>query len=340
MRPLVLLCLLATGCWDFDALTQGAPTADEASPGDLTGVDLVCQGTALVENCSDGVDNDGDCTVDCDDSECAGKELCQAIPGLLAYGEFTRGAGLCGVGTTLNGPANLYDKIDLNQKACSGCTCGAAAAACASELRLYSKKNCNNNDLYPAGMGGKVAMPGPAQCTVLSMTVGPAMSAILDAPKLTCTPGGTPTPNPAFTSQGRLCLKDTAAKTCTTAACVLSQLPNARACVAISGTDCPAGLKTKETWYRTYNDPRTCACTCASPDGSCEGTGTLVANAMCTDMNKTALTPGACKDTPAAFTSAGFDYTYKPKAGAACTAGGTATGTALLADGLTVCCTS
>jgi hypothetical protein len=337
---LLALCLLGAGCWDFDALTRGGGRPDDGGPVDLNGADLICLGTALVEDCSDGADNDGDCAADCDDTECSGKDVCKPIDGLVGYGELTRGAGLCGVGTTLSGPANLYDKIDPNQKACSGCTCGAPAAGCASELRLYSKKKCNSNDLYPTG--GRVALPGPAPCNALNAAVAATMSAVFDAPALKCTPGGTPAPNPAFAGQARLCLQDAAAKTCTTAACVLSQLPNVRACVAVTGPDCPAGFRSKETWYRTYNDPRTCACTCGSPDGSCEAavmtTGALVANAACTDMNRTALTPGECKDTPPAFVSAGFDYSYRPKAGAACTATGTATGTAALADALTICC--
>src|SRR5256885_992303 len=123
MRALLLLCLVGAGCWDFDALSSGGGPGDEGGHRDLSSADLVCQGTARVEDCSNGVDDDGDCAVDCDDTECMGNDVCKPIAGLVAYGELNRGAGVCRPGTGLAGPANLYDKIDPAQTTCTGCAC-------------------------------------------------------------------------------------------------------------------------------------------------------------------------------------------------------------------------
>ena len=184
MRSFLLtLSLALAGCWNFEALSGGGEREGDGPARDLSGADLICLGTALVENCSNGVDDDGDCAADCDDNECAGKEICRPLDGLLGYGEFTRGAGVCGTGSTLAGPTNLYDKTDMNQKGCSGCTCDAPAASCTSELRFYGKTKCNDAVLT----NGKIALPGAMSCIALDMAVRMASSAIFDTPSLKCT---------------------------------------------------------------------------------------------------------------------------------------------------------
>ncbi|MCS6914027.1 MAG: hypothetical protein RMK29_18660 [Myxococcales bacterium] len=337
MRFPLLMVLLCSACWDFTALTRGGERPDGDDRLDGGDVDLLCRASPLRENCIDGIDNDGDCLVDCDDSECASGELCQRIPGLLGYGVFTRGGPpeLCPVGTTLHGPPSLYDRIDDTQQACSGCLCGPITA-CVSELRIYSNNACSNNQLISPALS---LTSTASSCVGLNDSYSQAKSAIVDPPRAVCQPDGTNArPNPAWSQTARLCRSDTASQHCTTPACILRELHDVRPCLATTESTCPSPFTVKQVWYRTYTDSRTCQCTCMGGAPACEGTVTLVEGMNCMASNKVGLTYGECRSTPSNFRPQWVDNGIKPKSGQSCTPSGTAQGRPMLSDPVTICC--
>lgn len=336
MRFLLLGVLLCGACWDFTALTRGGERPDGDDRSDGGEADLLCRSSPLREDCSDGIDNDGDCLVDCDDSECAGGELCRSIPGLLGYGEFTRGTpGGCPPGKTLHGPTTVYDKIDTSQQACSGCACGPITA-CTSELRLYGNDSCDSTQLIAPAVSLPAMM---MNCVTLSAMHGGAKSAIVDPPRPVCQPDGTNArPNAAWSQTARLCVDQNAQKDCTTPSCILRQLRNVRACLATTESTCPAPFSHREIWHRTYTDPRACLCTCRADVTACEGTATLVDGMDCMSNNKQRLIAGTCNSLPQNFKPQRVHNTIGPKSGQVCTPTGMAQGTATLSDPVTICC--
>lgn len=325
------------GCWDFGSLQQGG------DPLDLTGVtdlaspgDMFCRANDnLKEDCTNGGDDDGDCLADCLDPDCMGGPLCQPIPGLIGYG---RQASACAMGEKAVFTTPLYDALDVAKPPCSKCTC-AAPTACTTRLRLHASMDCTDAPIaISLPMGATECVPVTGNASFLRY--------FLDNITLSCAPSAGVKAEPIYKNSTQLCQAAGAIPGCTTAACALSQRAT---CIALSGAGqtCPAPFVNGSTWHQKYTDSRNCSCTCTTPAGKvCDNDAVLNKKADCTGvgMERRDITAdaGKCQPFPAMFAAADLkavQYRLKPVAGAACTAGGTATGQPpTLSEPLTLCC--
>lgn len=68
-----LLPLAAVACWNWPTLTQSLPVLD-GSTGDAAACTNV---SSVAEDCSNGIDDNGNCLVDCADQDCKWLPVCR-----------------------------------------------------------------------------------------------------------------------------------------------------------------------------------------------------------------------------------------------------------------------
>lgn len=74
-----ILPLIAVACWNWSALIEGLPQPD-GSTNDAAACTSV---SSIAEDCSNGIDDNGNCLVDCADQDCKWSPICRpdmAVP--------------------------------------------------------------------------------------------------------------------------------------------------------------------------------------------------------------------------------------------------------------------
>lgn len=250
----VLLCV--TACVEADPLYC---ERDQTCPPNMRCLLPQRECVLKPEICANGVDDNGDMHIDCDDPLCQEDPLCQALPQGAVYGivnTSASGTPGCGVSTTAVG-TNFYTSI-TGQNACNGCKC---VVDCGISLQVFQTQDECRNLINPIET---VALTGT--CQDITPRVTPMAYQAQGGAMATCKQDPTARPTPIYNAtQGRICQHNNLRMDCTTPSCVLTAYARYNPCVLLEGdVACPAGFQTRQRWYRGVNDTRTCSC-CGVP---------------------------------------------------------------------------
>lgn len=300
---------------------------------------------AVDERCENGVDDNGNGLVDCEDPACATHECVDLPPaGTLGFLRASKGpfpatspAPACGAGT-----AERWF-VDPGAEVCAPCACAAAAgSACsAPSIKLWDQSGCNAGNSYD-----KTLLLAKAGCTAGLPTLLSAAVTAPTSPQVTCQPGGGGVV-PAFAATVDTCAEPAFGKGCAPGkGCV----PRATTpflygpCYRSAGTTCPAGLN-KLTGYKDYVDTRTCTpCACSLSKLPCVGGsyrffGCASCSPTCQKVDLAYNLPTLCLELAPFAGSYSVSYTPPQLAPSACgVSGGQAGGSLSLAAPGLLCC--
>ena len=301
--------------------------------------------TFNVENCRNGIDDDGNGFIDCADPACAAQLYhCATVPagwmGPVARGHDVTSTTAC-AGDYAASAYGGYTNLDSGSASCSACSCGPST--------------CGISGLFGSGCGA-----GEKKLTLSTTTSGacitPAFMTVYEdfrgataISQDACAPpvGGILSATAAsFLASGQLCtLTATALGGCgASAICAppaTGQLDQ-KLCIYRVGTfACPAGSFSASTTYdSSLVDTRACtSCSCTLAAGGCGTlTGTWYSGADCSGNVVSTLSVGptnpGCAVSTDGRTSVRFDG-----APAACSpSGGAVTGSVTASNPVTVCC--
>ncbi|MCC6527201.1 MAG: hypothetical protein IT373_31420 [Polyangiaceae bacterium] len=295
-KALLVLCAALVGCGtEFSTggsggaggatSTTSSTTSTTASGGaggqggDATGG----AGGAGLENCVDGVDNNGDALADCADPQCSAVGFaCLPDPGQGWVGPVVlqNPALDCPArwpAAVMSGGASV-----TSAAAACDCTCGAAVDVACADLQnvgRYADSACNTaSALSQFPIGACTSLPNGASFGAIEVMPVPCSGGncppvpsvgkpptVWVEPAEACAPGGTP-------------------GGCEAGRCA-PPVDDAVVCVATQGAQqpCPAGYPNGRTVFTALNDTRGCtACSCgpAAP-GTCDTMLHLYANGTC-----------------------------------------------------------
>lgn len=337
MRYALVLALVLSGCWDFEALHRGSGPLDLAQEQDLAErvdlsppSDMLCEVNGASEDCSNGVDDNGDCLMDCADPQCKGTTICQPIRP-LGYGRLvTTAAGMpapaCPAGSSQRGDV-LYEGFAA-PTTCAGCACDKD---CAAELRSYAEADCKS--------GGAGAQETIALKTGTCAAVTKGNYAWLDGVTPRCNPNSSAArPDPVtYSRRDALCLQGGLNASCTTASCIKANLGLSGCLTLAEDVACPGPFSSRAL-LSSYVEGRTCTCSCtATGTALCAGAVTLYGAAMCPAAGpQAALVAKVCGALPAAMAPGSVSYQQAPT-GLTCSPGATQIGS-VTRSSVTLCC--
>jgi len=337
---------------DKNVCSDGHQPADDGGRGGAGGTDggPACRdggGGGSPEQCFNGIDDDCDGKIDCEDPDCTDIAVCMPDPA----SDFKMGALLADA----NGACpDLFDRqVDLHQALdaspnCTGCTCSNPVTQCALSVYDYSTAaDCQTNN-GSSGLRGNpqsltVTSDGTGQSTCMPALAGGSFGNTAFASQITktttCDAGGTPSVAPASWGQTkRFCPATHTGGGCSAGICV-PRTTGSYCAYSTSQTACPAGYPKLPSsaftfWYTGYTEGRACStCTCSAEGGSCNG---LILNRLdqCSGTSVNAVPLGQ-KD-------CGQEFSYRlqgsPAAPNQCFASSNATGAAMATGQGIVCC--
>ncbi|MCA9630528.1 MAG: hypothetical protein KC766_22810 [Myxococcales bacterium] len=322
-------------------------------------------GTGL-EDCTNGVDDDGDNKADCEDAKCQSVGYqCLALPsgwdGPVALYEGPNTSVSCSGGFTTLGPGGGKD-LNAPNAACSACTCGAPSGTITCkfpDISVYENASCGSGNRWTFS-GSDLEMNGVKSGDCFGAQdpfVGPNgelpnASATTRPPTTggSCVPGGgaPTTPTATWNTNARSCAQTVTPTGCGSNTCVppTAGIFNGGQCVYKDGDQsCPTGAFTfKHLYYTDYDDTRGCgACTCGTPtDVTCNGSKLEVwTGSGCSGSpDGTVSTPGTTCAPVSTSSDKSFKYTAGTASGGNCPPdGGQPTGGATPKTPVTFCCT-
>ncbi len=318
-------------------------------------------GGGPLENCTNGLDDDMDGDIDCEDQDCDAGFSCAdpAPPGWTGPVALWEGNGnLPPPPCVLSGgfdsiAASGSDGLSAAPASCPSCSCGAPqGVACQiGTAGFYSNSTC-------AGGGGQLSIPeGVCQAFVTS-TIDPAGVTWNAAPPgggacLPNTMGTISVPSVQWAERARSCggLAEIGGG-CGGGLCVpRPQSPFAEpVCIYRAGDQsCPFAYPDKALYFQSVDDTRSCtSCGCATPAGtSCGGTLQLYTDNNCSIDEVTlsavgqcaALPPDPTPPPPPYLSLRSMKYTGGSKNGGSCASqASTPTGTVNEIFPVTFCC--
>lgn len=292
-------------------------------------------GAAGTEDCSNGVDDDGNGLVDCADPGCAGAGYAcvSAVPlgwsGPLALHE--------GAENTTPVCAGPYPQASFQGGSapkgalatCDACTCAMPSGACSDvDLHLYGGSSCSWSM-------GKITL-SPGACSPLMQSVKGANASPSTPPASPCSPGGGAAHAPAiaWSSVAVACGGATLGAGCSTGqVCAPRALApfSAARCIARAGDQsCPTPYPQKHALVEVV-DQRGCS-PCACDPLACDTKTQLFTDSSCQSALGTSFTAGSCAQATGAVTA-------RATVTASCPASGGAPTGALQTEPWTLCCT-
>jgi hypothetical protein len=326
-------------------------------------------GTPGVEDCSNGIDDDGDSQVDCADTDCTPIHECVSSPplGWTGYVSLFDGDEAmqpeCPSVFPSASPYIGHRNLLTPPHTCTACSCGDPTGQTCDlpETITVSDKNCNlipatTNSLVtpaawqgecfgPSGLpGGQTCLGGPCNSSVSAAkpnVVGGSCAASGGTPDIqpvaweALGKGCSDAPQGGGCGAGKVCQPKSAAPF-KTGLCVFKEGDNS----------CPIGpFSEKFVYFEKADDTRACStCACGSPAGStCDATvsvyGDAAVNNCTTEL--TTFQAGGCANlsgNPAIF---GRKATLTAPTGGSCAVtagGGDATGSLTAVNPTTFCC--
>jgi hypothetical protein len=343
----------------------GASSASTADGGDGAGASTSSAGGSAnnggggsppLEDCLDGIDNDDDGNVDCEDPKCAPDYECVVeIP--VGWGDF----GYIGLYRGTNMPPACPDDMPTEVYAgdagltwsnatCSNCGCAPAQGQSCDLTADLDPSKAGQQPLQvanqPCGMsatqlstltvpsswgGGcyhNEVLPGSSTCLGQPCNASVTAAAATVSGGSCNATGGVPNkPNPNFTIHGRACRATKLGKGCPTDQVCLPKPKGGfepRVCVGQTGDNvCPAPFVTKSVLYDDFDDDRDCTnCACGpASGGTCEMTIELHSDAtlnVCT-TDVVSVTTGSCANIPGNQAIRGRSYQVTdPPSGGTC----------------------
>jgi hypothetical protein len=289
-------CGLGDLVFDRDG-PEGASTASGgAAAGCISSPSSNGGAGGAAEDCSNGLDDDGDGAVDCGDSDCGEAGFsCVRVPkdwngpGVFYEGDPTTVP--CCPSAFPNVVSEGGDKPRGDAATCASCTCEADASCKPGALGAYLDKACNDT-LLP--------MPQDAQCRPLSSVV-PFSEGFSAAPPTftvgtTCKKVGGGMSSrlpPTWSIAARICGAPTGSAGCkggtVCAGPALDLFVNALCVWQAGRLDCPQGFPKKHAFFSDFDDSRTCSdCSCGQPEtgGSCSVTTRLYSDQGCGESKR------------------------------------------------------
>jgi hypothetical protein len=311
------------------------------------GADASCVRQA--EDCFNGIDDDCNGHIDCDDPACAPSAVCVPAAGASGFiaGAYVDAASACPAGfaageTSINATFNPG-------VGCTGCSC-STSITCTANLSKYANNiacTLSGTNSLAGGIRSDLATGATAPTsTCLISTFTMANPPIVDAYVTlngACTPQGSASRStPTWATSRKFCRADSTASGCASGS-VCVRRSSVNHCVLGAGAQtCPAGYtKDGGSWYTGFNDARSCgACACGTQlPGSC---ATLRASfyagtTTCNTAVQASLGSGSQTCTfPTACQSVGFGGT--PTLPTCTAATSTTTGAATATGPQTLCC--
>jgi hypothetical protein len=340
----------------FDIPSEGTGGGTGSSASSNTGgaaQSSASTGVPPGEICTNGSDDDGDGTIDCNDLDCnaSGFSCFEPAPdGWMGPVLFFHGSA-ASVPTCPDPYPNLAVKggVGLIYKPanCNSCSCSSVSLTCKHPLiGVAAEAECMN----PVMPAPEFAPTTGTQCGAVMMEVGYGFGADKPTVGVTgCTPegGGASLTEPEFEESALICSAN-GTGACTSdngQVCAISAVPGFHEgpCIYSPGyNDCPGSYTEHHIMGENseYGDDRTCSdCSCTSPGQfSCDLTYTLYSDAMCTTSVLSFPADGAtCTPAAAGVTASSYKAAFSFKG--SCTAsGGTPKGGAWEKSPVTVCC--
>ncbi len=330
------------------------------------------------ENCTNGVDDDGDNFVDCADPDCQSGYTCvSSVPAgwtgpVALYDGSDTAPGCNASGGYPTQKLGANSGIDGGTAVCPTCTCTTPPTlACSANLVFFESSSCGVGSCWGSGAGCPGTTPnvatsacGPQAFCQLPGGVKP-QGVIVTAVTAdgSCTVGSTGTkqiPAPTWTNTVRACGDaPTAGGGCGSGVCVPAPPSpfEGSPCIYKTGDNsCPAAFPTKKLANQNFQDTRTCtACTCGAIGGATCSGGTVkfYTDDFC-GVNEQAFTVGGChaltpdptpsapllqcNNLPADTRSAVLSGATLSGTGNCPPAGGSVSGAVLPIDPITFCC--
>lgn len=336
-----------------DAIADVA--ADAAAEADAIAIDAGPEACG-VEICNNGIDDNCDGLVDCQDPQCAGSPgcTCVAAPPSGWQGPYEVWSGTsaqvpppCGAGYSSISYSGS-GKLQVPSPQCSACTCGTPSGMkCETSITFHSgTATCGGTCGQSLTMADSVCtQPGNAISGCPAVPWFDASGAfVADG---FCPASGGALQNASFQSQAEACATT---YTPTQNACSPGQvrMPPPQApfgttlCVVQAGSAaCPSPYTSKSVYYSGLSDTRTCsACTCNSPTGAtCTGGDVAIytASTQCSGASLSIATGDACKG-PGAVASLQLTGSTLQGTASCVAGGGAASGTAAGTGATTICC--
>lgn len=299
-----------------------------------------CKATGA-ERCGDGIDNDCNGLVDCQDSACRRQGFaCQDVPSGWTVVSFSADARPgCPDGT---------DSVDLKVASGDGsatcmCSCNAVGGSCASGNFLVATAN---DGACASGAATKSVPVNSAGCTPLGSSLAVASRAMITEPAgpTSCAAA---TGMTATLTSGRLCQLRAPGGGCgPSQACAGGSSGDFASCVTTAGKlECPANFPKRSTAGTDATDTRSCTgCTCGAPAPCTGGSVSLFETSMCKANGGFQHSDGIGTSCDQLNPDSNFNATFfksTPPTGGGCappSTPGTPTGTAAFTNERTVCC--
>jgi len=308
-------------------------------------------GSPGYEDCLDGIDNNGDGRVDCDDPGCQpGYECVPQAPANTELARFAeRGFPSDALGCDDGTSAQSLVSDPGDPATCTSCSCAAAQnVGCAAPiLACYrGSSSCGGNVDFASNQDDNDCHDFPG--SIFGAIDDSCLVSVPSSPKGNCpASGGVASASPAWKTQRDLCRLTREGAGCGNGqVCVPKAVGafDARICAAQNGEHgCPAEWTPVAIGYAGTEDDRGCtACTCSSPEGlTCTaGDIDIYDDDGCGDFDQT-LGAG-CSETSGALDYGSGSYRLNPglvSGQGTCTAeGGQPQGAVTGTDPVTICC--
>jgi hypothetical protein len=304
-------------------------------------------GTAGGENCTNGVDDDGDQDIDCADSDCT-THLCAAPAPPGWSGPVT--VVVSAVAQALPSCAGAWPSsadhdhgLDAPDAECSKCSCSSPSVQCTlAGVVIHTGTSCSGSveqTLSPQASGVCSSFTSQDMDTLEGLQSQASSGSCTES-------GGTASlPPVAWTEHARICEGAVFGLGCEDSdPCVPAPTGPFQLCVTQAGNQaCPTGYGDKTLLYGGFTDTRGCSsCSCGSAQNAQCNSATEIWNVPNCAGGPDATVPNdgvACLHEHLLVVSSGsFMFTAAGNAGACPTAGGAPNGTATETDPTTVCC--